>query len=73
MPEGIGIIYGAGHMADLEARILGELGYEPADGGWLTAMRVDLDESGISPMEMDFIRTSIRQQLAILESQANRE
>lgn len=34
----VGILYGAGHMIDLEQRIRDELGYEPALGFWINAI-----------------------------------
>lgn len=70
MEAGVGIIYGAGHMADLHARLVERFGYRPVDHGWLTAMRVDLDEAGISPSEMRFMKMSIDQQLAIMRARA---
>ena len=73
LSEGVAIIYGAAHMRDMEARLVERFGYEPADGGWLTSMSVNLGKAGISPMEMEMIRTSIRQQISILRAQAERE
>lgn len=70
--NGIAIVYGAGHMRDMEARLRERFGYEPAGQGWLTAMRVDLNREGISPTEMNFMRMSIQQQLAIMRSQMGR-
>ena len=34
----VGILYGAGHMVDLEQRIRDKLGYEPALGFWINAI-----------------------------------
>ncbi|CAE7826326.1 nudF [Symbiodinium necroappetens] len=64
--NGVAIVYGAGHMRDMEARLRDRFGYEPADQGWLTAMRVDLNREGISQTEMNFMRMSIQQQLAMM-------
>jgi len=68
--NGIAIIYGAGHMNDMEARLRERFGYTPVDEGWTTAMRVDLDRAGISESEMRFMRMAISQQLAILQAQS---
>jgi len=71
--ERVAIRYGAGHMPDLHERIVSRFGYRPVDRGWLTAMRVDLDEAGISPTEMRFMKTSIDQQLRILRARSEGE
>lgn len=45
--ETVGIIYGAGHLPDLVAR-LREMGYEPGDVRWLRAIEVDVTEAGLT-------------------------
>jgi hypothetical protein len=55
----VGILYGAGHLADMESRI-GQLGYEPADEEWLPAITVDLNASGITAAEAEAIRNMMR-------------
>jgi hypothetical protein len=59
----IAVFYGAGHMDDLEKRVIGDLHYGPADEIWLTAFSVDLHKSGISPAEAQIIRNLIKSQL----------
>lgn len=54
----ISVLYGAGHMADLEVRLKGE-GWSPVEEKWLPAISVDLEESNLTAAEMSMIRTSI--------------
>lgn len=55
----VGILYGAGHLADMESRIR-ELGYEPADEEWFPAITVDLNASGITAAEAEGVRNMMR-------------
>ena len=55
-PQSIAIVYGAGHMGDLERRMVAECGYRHVGGFWITAMSVDLAESGMSKAEVDSMR-----------------
>ena len=68
-PKAISIFYGAGHMADLEKRLRSELRYRPRGEVWLTAMSVDLRESGLSAAEMEAMRGLIRWQMEALKSE----
>jgi hypothetical protein len=43
--KSIAIIYGAGHLADLEQR-LGAMGYKPVEDKWFTAIDVDVTAGG---------------------------
>jgi len=70
--NGVAIIYGAGHMKDMEKRLRERFGYSPVDEGWTTAMRVDLARAGISETEMSFIRMSIEQQLSVIRARSER-
>ena len=45
--KNIAVIYGAGHMPDLESR-LAELGFAEDRAVWLNAITVDLDKTGMS-------------------------
>jgi hypothetical protein len=65
-PRSIAVFYGAGHMADLEKRLRGELGYRPRDEMWLTAIRVNTREAGLSGAELDAMRSLIQWQLEAL-------
>lgn len=73
----IAIIYGAGHLPDLQRRIIDELGYRPGKDAWNPAIRVDLNELGMSAEEVarlrSLIRTTIDQQLRTMERQMERE
>lgn len=41
-PKSVGILYGAGHMLDLQDRIMEQLGYKPADFDWMTAIDIEV-------------------------------
>lgn len=43
--KSVAIIYGAGHLADLERR-LGDMGYKPVEDKWFTAIDVDVTAGG---------------------------
>ena len=58
----IGIVYGAGHLADLEMR-LGEIGYQPIGETWLPAIKVDLSDAGISERQLKFFRGMMKRSL----------
>lgn len=55
----IGILYGAGHLADLEKRLV-EMGYRPVSDEWFPAITVDLAASGMSPQQATAMRTMMR-------------
>lgn len=62
----VGILYGAGHLADLEARLV-QLGYKPVADEWFAAITVDLAASGMTQDQAaamrKMMRTSIERQL----------
>lgn len=63
-PNRIAIIYGAGHMPDLEQRMAEQLGYVPTgDTRWTTAMRLPLERVGITPQERMLLRATLIKQL----------
>lgn len=62
----VSIFYGAGHMADMEKRLREQLGYRPRSEVWLTAMAVDLRQSGLTESEMEMMRGLIRWQMEAL-------
>jgi len=62
-PDSISIFYGAGHMHDLEARLVDELGYEPAETIWLPAMTEDLSDAGLTEQDKLMIRGLIKFQM----------
>ena len=64
----IAVFYGAGHMADLEKRLRTDLKYNPRSETWLTAVGVDLRQAGISPAEMNSLRSVVQWQIDALQS-----
>ncbi len=62
----VGILYGAGHLADMESRLV-DLGYTPVEDEWFPAITVDLAGSNLSIEQADamrrMMRTSIERQL----------
>lgn len=65
-PGAIAIFYGAGHMADLERRLRGELGFQPRREIWLTAMSVDTRAAGLSQTELEAMRGLVKWQMEAL-------
>jgi hypothetical protein len=62
--DSVAIWYGAGHMPDMEERLLDQLGYERTDDDrWNPSMRLNLDRAGISQSERVMLRASMRRQL----------
>jgi pheromone shutdown protein TraB len=59
----VAIFYGAGHMADLARRLQAQLGYQPGDTTWLTAMEVDLARSAMGAEQLESLRRTIRRQM----------
>lgn len=57
--KSIAIIYGGGHLPDLERRLVKDFGYAPAGDQWRTAMRVDAKAAGISPAQLAATRKMI--------------
>ena len=69
-PTRIAVLYGAGHMPDLEQRMLDQLGYRPAEPmRWNTAMRLNLNRAGIPRMEHMMLRAEIMRQLDAARAQ----
>lgn len=58
----IAVIYGAGHMADLEERVEA-MGYAPTRDVWFTAIRCDVRESGLSLSDVNMMRKTVRQSI----------
>jgi len=56
----IGVVYGAGHLDDLEKRIVEQLDYKPVGGFWIGAIEVDLAEAGMTMTQVRMIRTMLR-------------
>ncbi len=60
----VGVIYGAGHLPDLERRMIAELGYTPGTEIWNAAIAVDLND-GLPRGQGRQMREMIRQSLEI--------
>ena len=60
----VAIFYGAAHMRDMADRLRDQLGYQPADDRWLTAIKIDLTQSAVSPREVRQIRAMIKWSIA---------
>ncbi len=63
----IAVFYGAGHMDNLENRLVNELHYRPVEERWLPAFSVNLKKSGISPSEAAFMRSMIEAQVGQMQ------
>jgi hypothetical protein len=75
--KSIGIIYGAGHLADLEKRIV-ELGYRPVEDTWFTAMDVDVTSGGAMTVQQaksfrESISKAMSRQIEAAKRQGERE
>ncbi len=62
-PASVAIFYGAGHMADLESRLVGELGYAPDSTTWHRAIEVDLSMLPESMRDLDGLTSQIEEML----------
>lgn len=69
-PKSIAIFYGAGHMADLEARLRDALGYRPGRVRWLAAVSINPAAAGLSAFEVGLARGMARMQLDALQGRA---
>ncbi len=59
-PKSIAIVYGAGHMGDMEKRLVSQCGYRYVGGFWFEAIAVDLKESGLSKAEVRQMRGMLK-------------
>lgn len=60
----VGIIYGAGHLKDMQQRICSELGYTPGEDTWRAAITIDLAKAGITPEQARGMREMVRNAIA---------
>ncbi len=67
--NGIGVIYGAGHMQDLHERMLA-LGYELTESDWNLAIRLNLRKEGIPESAANMMRMQIRSQIKAMTGAA---
>lgn len=74
--KSIAVIYGAGHMPDLEAR-LAELGFAEDRSVWFNAITVDLDKTGLSRQQTQqmriMLRDTIKEQGKVLKRAADKK
>lgn len=63
--KSVAILYGAGHMPDLAARLAEQLEYEPKprETTWMAAMTVDLTQSKVPAADMERLRMMMKQAL----------
>ena len=66
-PRTISVLYGAGHMDDLEQRLRAQLKYRPVEQFWLTAFSVDLGKAGVTEAEVAMIRSLVKWQMEQLQ------
>tara|TARA_B100000959_G_scaffold278487_2_gene336933 strand:- start:973 stop:2247 length:1275 start_codon:yes stop_codon:yes gene_type:complete len=59
----IGVLYGAGHMADLSLRLNSLFGYKSVEDRWFTAMRANPNDSLLDEKYMRKMRAMLRLQL----------
>ncbi len=59
----VGIIYGAGHLPDLEMRLERDLGFSPIHDEWHGAITVDLRDAGIPASQARQMRQMIRRSI----------
>lgn len=55
----IAVFYGAGHLRDLERRLVAELGMTPVQGLWFPALELRFAETGLSPAEIRLLRRTV--------------
>ncbi len=66
-PRTIAVWYGAGHMKDLEKRLMEQLHYQPAGGFWLPAITTDLSTTGMSRQEFTKLRETMQRMMSGLK------
>lgn len=66
-PASIAVLFGAGHMPDLEARLKNELQYREAETRWLPAITVRPAEAGLTSAEIEFVRGLVKWQMDALQ------
>lgn len=57
----IAVIYGAGHLEDLEIQLAEQCGYQPIGEFWLTAINVDIKKAGLTNSQIKMIRAMVSQ------------
>lgn len=72
-PGSVAVLYGAGHMGDLETRIARELAYRPVSERWITALEVDPVAEGLTAFELGWVRRLVQAQLKGLAPASSKE
>lgn len=62
-PQSIAVWYGAGHMKDLEARLVKQLNYKPVATFWLPAITTDLKSAGMTRTDLNATRAMLQRML----------
>lgn len=68
-PSSIAVLYGAGHMDDLQKRLASELDYHPVEDQWLSAISVQPARAGLTAAEIEMIRGLIKWQMESLQKE----
>jgi hypothetical protein len=66
--QSISIFYGAGHMTDLENRLVNDLRYRRRGELWLTALAVNTRSAGLSQQELRMVQSLVQWQLDALQA-----
>ena len=67
-PKSVAIFYGAGHMDNLEQRLVDDLGYRPAGEKWLRAFSVDLKQAELTSADVSMVHTMVSWQMRQLNN-----
>lgn len=59
----IGVIYGAGHLPDIEKVLLSRFKYVQSGETWVPALTADLGKAGMSPKQAQRMRDMLRRQM----------
>lgn len=62
-PGSVAILYGAGHMPDLERRLRRDLRLVPVEDQWLRAFSVNPKRAGLDRADVELLRESIQREL----------
>lgn len=68
----LALIYGAGHLAEIERGLMEDLGYRHVSTIWINAMDSDLSTLGLGPAEAKIIRNGMRASIELQIEQLGR-
>ncbi len=63
--QSVAVLYGAAHMRDMADRLTSQLGYQVTGETWVTAIKVDLRHSAVTPGRLEFLRRTFKRQLQL--------